>query len=213
MHVLIAHRGQRFFDAMQRQSKWQQRMLTKASRNTRIGILGLGDIGATIAASLLQFDFQLLGWSRSRKTVPGVKSFAGKDELPQFLAAVRLLRLRLAAHRRYARHHECGFLRQASQGRLCDQCGARRPFDRARFDRGAGFWASVGRGAGCVSDRTFAGGQPDLAPSQDHRHAAYRRHHRSQDGAGLCRRLRGAMRRRPAAGKYRRSSAKAIKAV
>jgi glyoxylate/hydroxypyruvate reductase A len=86
MHVLIAHRGQRFFDAMQRQSKWQQRMLAKASRDTRIGILGLGDIGATIAASLLQFDFQLLGWSRSRKSVPGVKSFAGKEELPQFLA-------------------------------------------------------------------------------------------------------------------------------
>ena len=86
MHVLIAHRGQRFFDTMQRQSKWQQRMLTKPSRETRIGILGLGDIGATIAGSLLQFDFQLLGWSRSRKAVPGVKSFAGQEELPQFLA-------------------------------------------------------------------------------------------------------------------------------
>jgi glyoxylate/hydroxypyruvate reductase len=86
MHVLIAHRGQRFFDAMQRQSKWQQRMLTKPSRDTSIGILGLGDIGATIAASLLGFDFQLLGWSRSQKSVHGVKSFAGKQELPQFLA-------------------------------------------------------------------------------------------------------------------------------
>jgi glyoxylate/hydroxypyruvate reductase A len=86
MHVLIAHRGQRFFDAMQRQSKWQQRMLTKPSRDTSIGILGLGDIGATIAAGLVGFDFQLLGWSRSPKSVSGVKSFAGKEELPQFLA-------------------------------------------------------------------------------------------------------------------------------
>ncbi|HEX4370803.1 MAG TPA: glyoxylate/hydroxypyruvate reductase A [Rhizomicrobium sp.] len=86
MHVLIAHRGQRFFDTMQQQSKWQQRMLTKPSRDTSIGILGLGDIGATIAAGLLGFDFQLLGWSRSPKTVSGLKSFAGKEELPQFLA-------------------------------------------------------------------------------------------------------------------------------
>jgi glyoxylate/hydroxypyruvate reductase A len=86
MHVLIAHRSQRFFDTMQRESKWQQRMLAKPSRDTRIGILGLGDIGATIAESLLPFDFQLLGWSRSRKSVPNVKSFAGKDEMPQFLA-------------------------------------------------------------------------------------------------------------------------------
>ena len=86
MHVLIAHRGQRFFDTMQRQSQWQQRMRTKPSRDTRIGILGLGDIGATIAAGLLPFDFRLSGWSRSLKSVSGVKSFAGKEELPQFLA-------------------------------------------------------------------------------------------------------------------------------
>lgn len=86
MHVLIAHRGQRFFDSMQSQSRWQQRMLTKPSRDTRIGVLGLGDIGSAIAKSLLPFDFQLFGWSRSRKTVPGITGFAGKGELPQFLA-------------------------------------------------------------------------------------------------------------------------------
>jgi glyoxylate/hydroxypyruvate reductase len=86
MHVLIAHRSQRFYDALQRQGQWQQRLLAKPSRDTRVGILGLGDIGATIAASLLPFDFQLFGWSRSRKSVPGVKSFAGRHELPQFLA-------------------------------------------------------------------------------------------------------------------------------
>jgi glyoxylate/hydroxypyruvate reductase A len=86
MHVLIAHRGQRFFDAAQQESAWRQRMLARPSRDTSIGILGLGDIGGTIATSLLPFDFQLSGWSRSRKHIAGVKSFAGEDELPQFLA-------------------------------------------------------------------------------------------------------------------------------
>ena len=86
MHVLIAHRSQRFYDAMQQQGRWQQKLLAKPSRDTRIGILGLGDIGTTIATSLLPFDFRLFGWSRSRKHVPGVESFAGKEELPQFLA-------------------------------------------------------------------------------------------------------------------------------
>jgi len=86
MHVLIAHRGQRFFDAAQKESAWRQRMLARASRDTRIGILGLGDIGGTIATALLPFDFQLSGWSRSRKHISGVKSFAGDGELPQFLA-------------------------------------------------------------------------------------------------------------------------------
>jgi glyoxylate/hydroxypyruvate reductase A len=86
MQVLIAHRGQRFFDTAQRESEWRQRMLVRPSRDTRIGMLGLGDIGGTIAASLLPFDFQLSGWSRSRKNIPGVTSFAGESELPQFLA-------------------------------------------------------------------------------------------------------------------------------
>ena len=86
MHVLMIHRGQRFFDAAQHESQWRQRMLARASRDTRIGMLGLGDIGATIATSLLPFDFQLSGWSRSRKNIPGVKSFAGESELPHFLA-------------------------------------------------------------------------------------------------------------------------------
>jgi glyoxylate/hydroxypyruvate reductase A len=84
--VLIAHRGQRFFDDAQRESQWRQRMLARPSRDTSIGILGLGDIGGTIATSLLPFDFRLSGWSRSRKHIAGVKSFAGEGELPQFLA-------------------------------------------------------------------------------------------------------------------------------
>ncbi len=86
MQVLMIHRGQRFFDAAQRDSAWRQRMLLRASRDTSIGMLGLGDIGSTIAASLLPFDFQLSGWSRSRKHIAGIKSFAGEEELPQFLA-------------------------------------------------------------------------------------------------------------------------------
>jgi glyoxylate/hydroxypyruvate reductase A len=86
MHVLMVHRGQRFFDSAQRESQWRQRMLARPSRDTRIGLLGLGDIGGAIAISLLPFDFQLSGWSRSRKNIPGVKSFAGESELPQFLA-------------------------------------------------------------------------------------------------------------------------------
>ena len=56
------------------ESQWRQRMLTRASRDTRIGMLGLGDIGGAIATSLLPFDFQLSGWSRSRKNIPGSKA-------------------------------------------------------------------------------------------------------------------------------------------
>lgn len=87
MHVLLAHRGQREFDAAQARSEWKQRMLARASRDTRIGILGLGDIGGSIATSLLPFDFPVSGWSRTRKDIPGVKSYAGESEINAFLAA------------------------------------------------------------------------------------------------------------------------------
>jgi glyoxylate/hydroxypyruvate reductase len=86
MHCLIIHRQQRAFDTAQNEKIWRQRMLTRPSRELRIGILGMGDIGAVTAERLLMFDFQVFGWSRTRKTVPGVTSFAGPQELPGFLA-------------------------------------------------------------------------------------------------------------------------------
>ena len=86
MHALIIHRHQRYFDQAQTDHAWRQRMITRNAVDTRIGILGLGTIGNVIAQRLQVFDFQVSGWSRSRKDVPGVKSFAGADELPAFLA-------------------------------------------------------------------------------------------------------------------------------
>jgi glyoxylate/hydroxypyruvate reductase A len=91
MHCLIIHRRQREFDAAQKDHVWQQRMLARPSRELRIGILGMGDIGAVTAERLLMFDFQVFGWSRSRKSVPGVTSFAGPQELPRFLAQCDIL--------------------------------------------------------------------------------------------------------------------------
>ena len=91
MHALILHRHQRFFDAAQAEHTWRQKMMTRGTRDTRIGLLGLGTMGSLIAARLLAFEFQLMGWSRSRKGVPGIKSFAGLGELPDFLGQCDML--------------------------------------------------------------------------------------------------------------------------
>jgi len=91
MHCLIIHRQQRALDAAQKEHLWKQRMLARPSRELRIGILGMGDIGAVTAERLQMFDFQVFGWSRSRKTVPGVTSFAGQQELPAFLASCDIM--------------------------------------------------------------------------------------------------------------------------
>jgi glyoxylate/hydroxypyruvate reductase A len=91
MHCLIIHRQQRAFDEAQKKHEWRQRMLAKPSRELRIGILGMGDIGAVTAERLMMFDFQVAGWSRTRKSVPGVISFAGPQELPVFLAGCDIM--------------------------------------------------------------------------------------------------------------------------
>jgi glyoxylate/hydroxypyruvate reductase A len=86
MHVLIFHRGQHYFDAAQAMNKWRQRPLLRRTEDTRIGILGMGEIGTMCAERLRDLDFPVTGWSRSRKSVAGIESFAGAGELAPFLA-------------------------------------------------------------------------------------------------------------------------------
>jgi len=91
MHTLIFHRGQRAYDALQREGKWRQYLPTRSAEDTRIGILGLGEIGTLAATRLSDLDFAVAGWSRTRKHVSGIESFAGADELDAFLARSDIL--------------------------------------------------------------------------------------------------------------------------
>ena len=86
MHVLLQHRNERMFTAAQREAKWRQAMLPRATENTRIGMLGIGEIGGMAAERLRDLGFPVSGWSRSRKTIAGIRSFAGDGELDAFLA-------------------------------------------------------------------------------------------------------------------------------
>ncbi|MFJ9535560.1 2-hydroxyacid dehydrogenase [Herbaspirillum sp. NPDC101396] len=56
-----------------------------------IGVLGLGVLGQCICESLQHFGFQVSGWSRSPKALPGVKAYAGSEQLDQFLRGARVL--------------------------------------------------------------------------------------------------------------------------
>jgi glyoxylate/hydroxypyruvate reductase A len=86
LHVLMQHRMEATFAAAQRQSKWAQQMLPRRTEDTRVGILGLGEIGTMCAERLRDLGFATSGWSRTRKSVDGVKSYAGAGELDAFLA-------------------------------------------------------------------------------------------------------------------------------
>ncbi len=91
LHVLMIHRQQRYFDRAQAEHAWRQRTLPRPTDKTRIGILGLGEIGGTIAGHLAALGFAVSGWSRTRKALPGIRSFAGDTERNDFLAGCDML--------------------------------------------------------------------------------------------------------------------------
>lgn len=57
----------------------------------RIGVLGLGKLGAHVAETLASHGWPVSGWARTSKSIPGCTSYAGTDELDTFLEETRLL--------------------------------------------------------------------------------------------------------------------------
>ncbi|MDM1296256.1 glyoxylate/hydroxypyruvate reductase A [Sphingobacterium sp. N143] len=55
---------------------------------TKVAILGLGEIGGYVAEKLAGMGFDVKGWSNSKKNIPGVESFVGLDELGSAIDAV-----------------------------------------------------------------------------------------------------------------------------
>jgi glyoxylate/hydroxypyruvate reductase A len=102
MHVLIRHRQQRLFDNAQVKRQWRQRMLPRRTEDTRIGMLGLGEIGSFTARHLLELGFPVSSWSRDQKILPGLKSFAGDEELQAFLGRADILVCLLSLTRKTA---------------------------------------------------------------------------------------------------------------
>ncbi|WP_332777119.1 2-hydroxyacid dehydrogenase [Polaromonas sp.] len=56
-----------------------------------VGIMGLGVLGERVAQAVSHFDFPVLGWSRSPKSIDGVQCFSGQAQFNEFLAATRIL--------------------------------------------------------------------------------------------------------------------------
>ena len=91
LHTLMFHRTQRQFARAQAEKQWAQMFPPRRTEDTRIGILGLGEIGTMAGERLRDLDFPVAGWSRTKKTVPGIKSFAGDGELEAFLGQSDIL--------------------------------------------------------------------------------------------------------------------------
>jgi glyoxylate/hydroxypyruvate reductase A len=90
LHTLRYHRGQQILDEQQKQRVWRQKLFPLA-RNRKVGIMGIGVLGADAAAKLVALEFDVAGWSRQPKSLPGVKSFHGEEGLKAFLARTEIL--------------------------------------------------------------------------------------------------------------------------
>src|SRR5262249_42716207 len=72
------------FERAQRRGEWHY-IHPHALATYRVGVLGLGELGGAAASALAGTGFDVRGWSRTPKSIPGVKCVAGIDSLDGFL--------------------------------------------------------------------------------------------------------------------------------
>ena len=90
-HAVIRHfREFDGYEADVASGKWSYRK-PRLRGDYPVGVMGLGVLGERVSLALAQFDFPVMGWSRSAKSVEGVKCFSGTEGLDDFLAATRIL--------------------------------------------------------------------------------------------------------------------------
>lgn len=82
--VLSFHRALPDYARNQVHALWQEPDVLYTP-DMAVGVLGLGDIGRDIAAKLGAFGFQIHGWTRTPRTLPGVTCHHGLDGLAKML--------------------------------------------------------------------------------------------------------------------------------
>ncbi|MEO1223969.1 MAG: glyoxylate/hydroxypyruvate reductase A [Pseudomonadota bacterium] len=78
--VMNRHRRAALYRQDQQARRWRPRHL-KLARNRSVGVLGLGEIGRDAARMLSALRFQVLGWSRTPKSIAGIDCHHGGEGL------------------------------------------------------------------------------------------------------------------------------------
>jgi len=90
LQVLHWHRQMEAYRVQQRDRVWRQ-LPQKLARERRVGVLGLGVLGADAARVLKELRFDVAGWSRSTRDLAGITCFHGASGLSAFLARTEIL--------------------------------------------------------------------------------------------------------------------------
>ncbi|MFD0858639.1 2-hydroxyacid dehydrogenase [Roseovarius aquimarinus] len=92
-HVLRHHLG---MDAhIHGQDGQWRKHIPPLAEERRVTMLGLGELGAACADALRYLGFDVTGWSRSQKDLPGIRCLAGEDGLKEALERAEILVLLL----------------------------------------------------------------------------------------------------------------------
>jgi glyoxylate/hydroxypyruvate reductase len=81
-------------EAQQKSHIWQF-IHQRNAATYKVGVLGLGELGGHAAAELARHGFDVRGWSRSAKVVPGVTCSHGLENLDRFIAELDVMVLLL----------------------------------------------------------------------------------------------------------------------
>jgi glyoxylate/hydroxypyruvate reductase len=82
--VLYQQRQLGHYREQQRARVWRQ-MMHPDMADVKIGVMGLGAMGRASAALLAKVGYDVAGWSRRPRAIPGVRCFAGRGALVEFL--------------------------------------------------------------------------------------------------------------------------------
>jgi glyoxylate/hydroxypyruvate reductase A len=78
------------YRTQQRERRWRD-VEPPAAHELTVGIMGFGIMGTSAAEALLHLGFNVVAWARTPKKYARVKTFAGTEELDQFLAVTDIL--------------------------------------------------------------------------------------------------------------------------
>jgi glyoxylate/hydroxypyruvate reductase A len=78
------------YDALQREHRWQK-LPPYGLKDFTVGVMGLGVLGAQVAQTLAGFGMPVRGFSRTKRDIGGVQTFAGAEQFETFLDGTRVL--------------------------------------------------------------------------------------------------------------------------
>lgn len=90
LNILRFHRQVPEYEELERRKVWKVLPAPETSER-RVGVMGLGALGADTARKVAALGFDVAGWSRTEKHIDGVTSFHGADQLQAFLKRTEIL--------------------------------------------------------------------------------------------------------------------------